>query len=108
LVRRLLRGRLRGRLGGGLPELLLLLRNNLIFVFAVPGILLISLVVTVLLFEEVPGWRFFRSAYYTHVHLGDWPETDWPEGQPVSIRACEGTSSDPDAYGCSEWAHGTA
>ena len=36
-------------------ELLLLLRNNLIFVFAVPGILLISLVVTVLLFEEVPG-----------------------------------------------------
>src|SRR5918994_1119413 len=45
-------------------ELLLLLRNNLIFVFAVPGILLISLVVTVLLFEEVPGWRFFRSVYY--------------------------------------------
>ena len=23
-----------------------------------------SLVVTVLLFEEVPGWRFFRSVYY--------------------------------------------
>lgn len=45
-------------------ELLLLLRNNLIFVCAVPGILLISLVVTVLLFEEVPGWRFFRSVYY--------------------------------------------
>ena len=45
-------------------ELWLLLRNNLIFVFAVPGILLISLVVTVLLFEEVPGWRFFRSVYY--------------------------------------------
>jgi ABC-type sugar transport system permease subunit len=45
-------------------ELLLLLRNNLIFVLAVPGILLISLVVTVLLFEEVPGWRFFRSVYY--------------------------------------------
>ena len=42
----------------------LLLRNNLIFVVAVPGILLISLVVTVLLFEEVPGWRFFRSVYY--------------------------------------------
>jgi multiple sugar transport system permease protein len=45
-------------------ELWLLLRNNLIFVAAVPGILLISLVVTVLLFEEVPGWRFFRSVYY--------------------------------------------
>jgi ABC-type sugar transport system permease subunit len=45
-------------------ELWLLLRNNLIFVISVPGILLISLVVTVLLFEEVPGWRFFRSVYY--------------------------------------------
>jgi multiple sugar transport system permease protein len=45
-------------------ELWLLLRNNLIFVFSVPGILLISLVVTMLLFEEVPGWRFFRSVYY--------------------------------------------
>ncbi|MFN8594164.1 MAG: sugar ABC transporter permease [Thermomicrobiales bacterium] len=45
-------------------ELWLLLRNNLIFVAAVPGILFISLVVTVLLFEEVPGWRFFRSVYY--------------------------------------------
>ncbi|MGH2616816.1 MAG: carbohydrate ABC transporter permease, partial [Thermomicrobiales bacterium] len=45
-------------------ELWLLMRNNLIFVCAVPGILLISLVVTVLLFEEVPGWRFFRSVYY--------------------------------------------
>jgi multiple sugar transport system permease protein len=45
-------------------ELWLLLRNNLIFVFAVPGILLVSLMVTVLLFEEVPGWRFFRSVYY--------------------------------------------
>ena len=45
-------------------ELFLLLRNNLIFVLSVPGILLISLVVTVLLYEEVPGWRFFRSVYY--------------------------------------------
>jgi ABC-type sugar transport system permease subunit len=45
-------------------ELWLLMRNNLIFVAAVPGILLISLIVTVLLFEEVPGWRFFRSVYY--------------------------------------------
>lgn len=45
-------------------ELWLLLRNNLIFVLSVPGILLISLVVTVLLFEQAPGWRFFRSVYY--------------------------------------------
>ena len=44
-------------------ELLLLLRNNLVFVLSVPGILLISLVVTMLLYEEVPGWRFFRSVY---------------------------------------------
>jgi multiple sugar transport system permease protein len=43
---------------------LLLLRNNLIFLLSVPGILLISLIVSVLLFEEVPGWRFFRSVYY--------------------------------------------
>jgi len=45
-------------------ELFLLLRNNLIFVLSVPGILLISLVVTMLLYEEVSGWRFFRSVYY--------------------------------------------
>lgn len=45
-------------------DLLLMLRNNLIFLLAVPGILLICLVVSVLLFEEVPGWRVFRSVYY--------------------------------------------
>lgn len=45
-------------------ELWLLLRNNLIFVLSVPGILLISLVVTMLLYEEVRGWRFFRSVFY--------------------------------------------
>jgi len=41
-----------------------LLRNNLIFLLSVPGILLICLIVSVLLFEEVRGWRFFRSVYY--------------------------------------------
>ncbi|BBH19138.1 ABC transporter permease [Paenibacillus baekrokdamisoli] len=46
---------------GDLP---LMLRNNLIFLLSVPGILLISLVVSVLLHEEVLGWRFFRSVYY--------------------------------------------
>lgn len=45
-------------------ELWLLLRNNLIFVVSVPGILLLSLVVTVLLYEQVAGWKFFRSVYY--------------------------------------------
>ena len=45
-------------------ELWLLMRNNLIFVASVPGILLISLVVTVLLHEQVAGWKFFRSVYY--------------------------------------------
>ncbi|MFN8679331.1 MAG: sugar ABC transporter permease [Thermomicrobiales bacterium] len=45
-------------------ELWLLLRNNLIFVASVPGILLLSLIVTVLLYEQVAGWKFFRSVYY--------------------------------------------
>ncbi len=45
-------------------DLLLMLRNNLIFLVSVPGILLICLIVSVLLFEEVPGWRLFRSIYY--------------------------------------------
>jgi multiple sugar transport system permease protein len=40
------------------------LKTNLIFFASIPGILLISLVVSVLLFEETPGWRFFRSVYY--------------------------------------------
>ncbi len=40
------------------------LRNNGIFLLAIPGILVLSLVVAVLLFERVPGWRFFRSVYY--------------------------------------------
>jgi ABC-type sugar transport system permease subunit len=40
------------------------LRNNLIFVLAIPGILILSMVVSVLLYEQVHGWRFFRSVYY--------------------------------------------
>ncbi len=40
------------------------LRTNLIFLFSIPGILIISLVVSVLLFEQVRGWTFFRSVYY--------------------------------------------
>jgi ABC-type sugar transport system permease subunit len=45
-------------------QLWLLLRNNFIFLLSIPGILIISLIVSVLLFEEVPGWKFFRSVYY--------------------------------------------
>ncbi|MDG0794416.1 hypothetical protein OMP38_28965 [Cohnella ginsengisoli] len=45
-------------------ELWTLLRNNTVFLLSIPGILLLSLVVSVLLFEEVRGWRFFRSLYY--------------------------------------------
>ncbi|MFC5404184.1 carbohydrate ABC transporter permease [Cohnella soli] len=45
-------------------ELWTLLRNNLIFLLSIPGILLLSLIVSVLLFEEVRGKRFFRSVYY--------------------------------------------
>jgi len=40
------------------------LKTNFVFFLSIPGILLISLVVSVLLFEETPGWRFFRSVYY--------------------------------------------
>ncbi|MGI9254373.1 MAG: carbohydrate ABC transporter permease, partial [Thermomicrobiales bacterium] len=40
------------------------LRTNLLFVLAIPGILLICLVVSVVLFEQIPGWKFFRSVYY--------------------------------------------
>lgn len=45
-------------------ELWTLLRNNAIFLLSIPGILLLSLAVSALLFEEVRGWRFFRSLYY--------------------------------------------
>lgn len=45
-------------------DLWLLLRNNLIFLLSIPGILLIALVVSILLFDQIPGWKFFRSVYY--------------------------------------------
>jgi multiple sugar transport system permease protein len=45
-------------------QLWMLLRNNFIYLLSIPGILIVSLVVSVLLFEEVPGWKFFRSVYY--------------------------------------------
>ncbi|MBO0867304.1 MAG: sugar ABC transporter permease [Micromonosporaceae bacterium] len=40
------------------------LRTNLVFFLSIPVILVISLVVAVLLHEQTPGARFFRSVYY--------------------------------------------
>lgn len=40
------------------------LRTNLIFLAAVPGILVLSLIVSALLFDQIAGWTFFRSVYY--------------------------------------------
>lgn len=40
------------------------LRNNVIFLLSIPGILFLSLVVAVLLHEQIAGWKFFRSVYY--------------------------------------------
>ncbi|QBD83432.1 sugar ABC transporter permease [Ktedonosporobacter rubrisoli] len=45
-------------------DLWLLLRTNLIFFLSIPGILLIAMMVSILLFDRIPGWRFFRSVYY--------------------------------------------
>lgn len=42
----------------------ILLRNNLILLLNVPLQVFVGLVVAVLLYEEVPGWRIFRSIYY--------------------------------------------
>lgn len=38
--------------------------NNLYYLIAVPIIIIISLIVSVLIYEEVPGWRFFRSTFF--------------------------------------------
>ena len=41
-----------------------LLSNNLILLLFLPFQLLIGLVVAILIYEEIPGWKFFRSSYY--------------------------------------------
>ena len=41
-----------------------LLRNNFVLLLNVPLQIIAGLVVAVLLYEEVAGWRFFRSLYY--------------------------------------------
>lgn len=49
-------------LGGS--QFWMLLKNNLILLLYLPVQLLLGLIVAVLLYEEVFGWRFFRSCYY--------------------------------------------
>ena len=41
-----------------------LLKNNLILLTYLPAQILLGLAVAVLLYEEIPGWKFFRSVYY--------------------------------------------
>jgi len=41
-----------------------LLKNNFILLLNVPIQVIVGLIVAVLLYEEVPGWKFFRSLYY--------------------------------------------
>ncbi|OGO81676.1 MAG: hypothetical protein A2Y21_03940 [Clostridiales bacterium GWC2_40_7] len=38
--------------------------NNALFLIAVPLIIMISLIVAVLIYEEVKGWKFFRSVFF--------------------------------------------
>lgn len=45
-------------------DLWLLLRNNFIFLMMYPGILIICIIISVLVYEEVFGWKFFRSVFY--------------------------------------------
>ncbi|MGD9518533.1 MAG: carbohydrate ABC transporter permease [Armatimonadota bacterium] len=40
------------------------LRNNGILVASVPLWILVSLVLALLIYQEVPGWRFFRGAFF--------------------------------------------
>jgi multiple sugar transport system permease protein len=41
-----------------------ILSNNLFYLIAVPIIIIVSLIVAVLIYKEVPGWRFFRSTFF--------------------------------------------
>jgi raffinose/stachyose/melibiose transport system permease protein len=45
-------------------QFLELFRTNLVFLASIPLLLLICLVVSVTIFDQVPGWRIFRSVYY--------------------------------------------
>ncbi len=41
-----------------------LLRNNVILLFYLPFQLFLGLIVSIFLYEKIPGWKFFRSCYY--------------------------------------------
>ncbi len=41
-----------------------LIRTNLVFLAAIPPLLLICVAVSVAIHDQVPGWRIFRSVYY--------------------------------------------
>ena len=45
-------------------EFWLMLRNNLVLLTFIPLQLFVGIIVAVLLYEEVFGWKFFRSLYY--------------------------------------------
>jgi ABC-type sugar transport system permease subunit len=46
------------------PQFWRLLLNNLIYIASVPLQILIALVITVLLYEQVAGWGFFRALFF--------------------------------------------
>ncbi len=46
------------------PDFWFIFTNNIFYLIAVPIIVLLSLVTAVLIYEEVPGWNFFRSTYF--------------------------------------------
>jgi len=41
-----------------------LFKNNLVLLLSVPLQVIIGLIVAVLLYEHVPGWKAFRAIYY--------------------------------------------
>ncbi len=41
-----------------------ILGNNVLYLLTVPLIVLVSLIVAVLIYEEVKGWKFFRSVFF--------------------------------------------
>jgi ABC-type sugar transport system permease subunit len=45
-------------------EFFTLFRTNLVFLATIPPLMLLCLVVSVAIFDKVPGWRVFRSVYY--------------------------------------------
>ena len=48
----------------GSSQFWMLLKNNIVLLLYLPAQIAIGLIVAVLLYEEIPGWKFFRSCYY--------------------------------------------